>query len=159
MKRAIIKKANNKNAERVLEIYNKVTSELLRKEIHQWEYSWTKNDILSMINNLYLLNDGEDVIGCFELILLDSNNYMMKQGDLYLGKIAILPEYQGQSLLSRVIDYTKELSIKENRNCYLDCWAGNHKLRKVYEKYAIYLGDFKEDNYYISIFQLTKHTR
>ncbi|MDQ0362459.1 GNAT family N-acetyltransferase [Breznakia pachnodae] len=159
MKRMIIKKANNTNIERILEVYNKVTIELLRKEIHQWEYPWTKNDILSMINNLYLLYNGEDVIGCFELILLDSNNYMMKQGDLYLGKIAILPEYQGQSFLSKVIEYSKELSIKENRNCYLDCWAGNPKLKEIYEKYTEYLGDFKEDNYYISIFQLAKHTR
>lgn len=133
MKRMIIKKANNTNIERILEIYNKVTIELLRKQIHQWEYPWTKNDILSMINNLYLLDNGEDIIGCFEITVLDSNNYMMNQNDLYLGKIAILPEYQGQSLLSKVMDYTKELSIKEKRNCYLDCWAGNPKLKEIYE--------------------------
>lgn len=159
MKRTIIKKANNTNVDRVLEIYNKVTSELLRKEIYQWEYPWTKDDILSMIDHLYLLDNGDNIIGCFEITVLDSTNYMMNQGDFYLGKIAISPEYQGQSLLSKVIDYTKELSIKEKHNCYLDCWSGNRKLKETYEKYAKYLGDFKEDNYYISIFQLIKLTR
>lgn len=155
----MIRKANIKDIDIILNIYNKVTIELLRKEIYQWEYPWTKNDIVSMIDNIYLLDNGNDIVGCFEIKEFSLKNYMMNQGDLYLGKIAILPEYQGQSLLSKIIDYVKELSIKEKRNCYLDCWAGNHKLKEIYEKHGEYIGDFKEADYYISIFQLTMYSR
>ncbi|WP_088012228.1 GNAT family N-acetyltransferase [Gottfriedia acidiceleris] len=47
--------------------------------------------------------------------------------------------------------YTERVSI------YLDCWAGNDKLKQFYQNYGLkQLGDFPENDYYISIFKHEK---
>lgn len=69
-------------------------------------------------------------------------------------KIATKPIFQGKSYGKRILDFVKQVSIKNNKNFYLDCWARNEKLKQFYKKCDLkYLGDYSEDDYYISIFR------
>ena len=54
----------------------------------------------------------------------------------------------------KIIEFVKHLSKINNKNFYLDCWAGYEKLKQFYKKCDLkYLGDYPEDDYYVSIFE------
>jgi hypothetical protein len=41
-----------------------------------------------------------------------------------------------------------------NKTLYLDCWAGNEKLKEFYFNNGFeYVGDFPEEDYFISVFK------
>ena len=59
--------------------------------------------------------------------------------------------YQGKGLGKVLIQTAIENSTK---NIYLDCWAGNSKLKEFYENNGFkYIKDIKENDYFISIFK------
>ncbi len=56
-----------------------------------------------------------------------------------------------------MLNLIRESENLNTNNLYLDCWAGNKKLRNFYlESGFIYMGDYPEDDYYISIYKLSK---
>jgi len=73
----------------------------------------------------------------------------------YLYQIAILPEYQGKGIGKQITTFAQGLA---DLAVYLDCWAGNEKLKKFYTETGFkYLGDFPEEDYFISIFKYSKY--
>lgn len=69
-------------------------------------------------------------------------------------QFVILPEYQGNNLGSVLMDFACSFANEVNKSIYLDCWAGNDKLKAFYLNNGFdYQGDFPEENYFISIFK------
>jgi len=72
----------------------------------------------------------------------------------YLYRVAVLPEYFGKSLGLKMVNYAMKLSRQMNKTLYLDCWAGNNKLREFYSGAGFeLLGDVPEEDYMVSVFK------
>ncbi|MTI69841.1 MAG: GNAT family N-acetyltransferase [Firmicutes bacterium] len=152
----MIRLANIDDCKKIIEILNNTTLNLHEKGIKQWAYPWSEDEILKDINKGYvyiLLYDGEEVA---TFSIRDINNYVIEMDSYnkYLYRIAILPKYQGRNLGMEIIDYSITYAGNLDKSLYLDCWAGNKNLRKFYLNAGFkYLGDFKEEDYMISVFK------
>lgn len=142
----------------IVKILNKVTLYLHQRNINQWTYLWKPNEIDSEIRNknMYVVTMDELIVGTFSLRKMESNAALnIKAPDnLYLYRIALLPEYQGKNLGAKIINYAFDVSKNSGKTLYLDCWAGNKNLKSFYSKSGFdYYGDFKEEDYMISVFK------
>jgi len=149
--------ANLENLHEVTAILNEVTLALLEKGINQWEYPWDDKKVRDQIQNneAYTLADGRKVIGTFCIKEISHiNGLTVEANSLYLSQIALLPAHQGKSLGRLIIDFACSLAKKSNTAMYLDCWAGNEKLKAFYSRNRLeYLGDFPEEDYWISVYK------
>ena len=153
-----IRLANNNYRGIIVEILNTVTLSLKQKNINQWTYPCDPKKLeLDIKNkNTYVLVSEDVTIGIFSLKNLGINSWVsnVHQNDLYLYQIAILPEYQGKNIGRIIIDYSCKISRDTKKTLYLDCWAGNEKLKNFYIKAGLdYCGDFPEEDYKISVYK------
>lgn len=148
----MIVKAKVEDLNKIINLYNKVTRNLQSKNINQWNYPWDIKDIRKIINQMYIYSENDNIVACFVVRTMEKDEEFISKDDYYVEKIAILPEFQGKGKIDKIIKYI--IKIKEGKNCYLDCWSGNEKLKSIYKKYGEYMGDYSENNYYISIFKL-----
>lgn len=141
----------------VLDILNKVTLDLHGKGIQQWEYPWDADKLVSEIkkNYVYVLLKDENIIGTFCIKEIDElSEFKIDSRSNYLSQIAILPYYQGNKLGSVITNFACAYVKEGSKTLYLDCWAGNQKLKDFYLNNGFtYEGDFPEDDYFISIFK------
>ncbi len=149
-------RAEKNRINEILNIYNTVTKELLAKEIYQWEYPWKIEVIEELIKNIYTIYEKNILIGSFVVKRIDNDIYCMKSGDYYIEKIAILPEYQGGGKIVNIMEFIYDLKAKTSYDYYLDCWSGNDRLKEIYNKFGIYMGEYNEEDYYISIFKIER---
>ncbi len=64
------------------------------------------------------------------------------------------PEAQGRGVGEAVCAWVKAYADSRRKSVYLDCWAGNEKLKDFYSKAGFdYLGDYPEEDYQISAFR------
>lgn len=142
----------------IVDLLNKVTLNLHQKNIKQWAYPWNFDEINIDIKNrnIYVITMNKRIVGTFSLKYKDINTvlHINDQNNLYLYRIAILPEYQGKNIGLKVINYAFETSRNLRKILYLDCWAGNVKLKNFYSKAGFdFHGDFPEEDYTISVFR------
>ena len=96
--------------------------------------------------HFYVVIDKDEIIGCGAI-----GPYWGKEDESSLFTIFVLPDYQGKGLGKILIQNAIENSSKI---IYLDCWAGNDKLKTFYKSNGFnYLKDVKEKDYFISIFK------
>lgn len=132
---------NDKNM--IIEILNEVALNLIKKGINQWGYPINEEEI--DFHKCYLLLESNETIGVF---------FLKELKDFYLYKIAIKPKFQSRGYGKIIIDFTKSMSIDKNKYFFLDCWAGNEKLKNFYKNCQLtYMGDFPEEDYFVSIFK------
>ena len=142
----------------IVELLNKVTLNLHQKNINQWIYPWDFEEINIGIKNknTYVIAIDKLIVGTFSVKDMDMNAVLQisNPNNLYLYRIAILPEYQGKNIGFKVINYAFQISRNLRKTLYLDCWAGNIKLKNFYSKTGFhYCGDYKEEDYMISVFK------
>lgn len=142
----------------IVELLNKVTLNLHEKNVNQWKYPWhsEKIDMDIKNRNTYVITIGKLIVGTFSIKDMDINIAfnISKPNNLYLYRIAILPEYQGRNIGFKIINYTFQISRDSRKTLYLDCWAGNAKLKDFYCKAGFdYCGDFPEAGYMVSVFK------
>lgn len=136
-------KAKEIHRKEIINILNEVSFDLKSQGINQWDYPFEENII--NIEEAYIFIENNEIIGVF---------FLKELKNFYLYKIAIKPRFQGKSYGMKIIEFLKHLSKINNKNFYLDCWAGNEKLKQFYKKCDLkYLGDYPEDDYYVSIFR------
>lgn len=142
----------------VVELLNSVTLNLNEKNINQWSYPWSDADLINDLKNenIYVVLTDNLIVATFSLKDMGINEvlHVIKPDNLYLYRIAILPEYQGKSIGNKITNYAFKISKNSNKALYLDCWAGNKKLKKFYTGVGFdYCGDYPEDDYMISVFK------
>ena len=153
-----IRMAETNEASFIVELLNCVTLDLHKKNINQWTYPWRVHEIYDEIKNkhIYIIMKGHVIIGIFSLKDINENfevNFI-KSRSIYLYRIAILPEYQGKNIGKEIINYAYGYSENVNKPLYLNCFAGNEKLRSFYLKSGFdFCGDFPEEGYSISVFK------
>ncbi len=153
-----IRKARKNEVENVENVLNEASKNLLDKGIKQWPGKWDEKYIKEEFekSRVFAVLFGETIAGCFFLKKMKEVDFLqVKQGDLYLYQIAFKPFFQGKGMGLEVINYCRELIKDTELSLYLDCWAGNEKLRNFYGNAGFeFLGNFPEENYFISVFRL-----
>ncbi|WP_454099323.1 GNAT family N-acetyltransferase [Metabacillus sp. SLBN-84] len=72
---------------------------------------------------------------------------------IYLSQLAILPAHQGKGIALYITEFACSYAMSVKKKIYLDCWAGNEKLKNFYLKAGFdFQGDLPEGDYSISIF-------
>jgi len=142
----------------ILELLNKVTLNLHEKNINQWDYPWESEAIIMDVENrnVYVLTIDNLIVGTFSIKTMDTNMVfpISDIGSFYLYRIAVLPECQGKDLGVKIVNYACEFSRSSKKSLYLDCWAGNVKLKSFYLKAGFdFCGDFPEEDYMIGVFK------
>ena len=147
--------ANEFNAYEIYYVLSKAKEKLNKNGIEQWKEGWDINDLKKKckLGLFYVLYDKGNIIGCY-CIEKNANLEWIEDKDkefTYLSSLCLLPDYQGKGLGKVLIQTAIENSTK---NIYLDCWAGNSKLKEFYENNGFkYIKDIKENDYFISIFK------
>jgi GNAT superfamily N-acetyltransferase len=152
-----IRLANADDYKKLVYVLNETALDLHNKGINQWEYPWNENEVINQIQSsfLYIVLVDQQAIGTFGIKDIDSISVCQIQPcSHYLYQLAILPEYQGKGYGRAIIDWASGYARETDRSLYLDCWAGNEKLKSFYQENGFnYEGDFPEEDYYISIFK------
>ena len=147
--------ANESNAYEIYYILSKAKEKLNKKGIEQWKEGWDINDIKKKckLGLFYVFYDKGNIIGCYS-IEKNANIEWIENKEkeyTYLSLLCLHPDYQGKGLGKALLQSAFENS---NKMIYLDCWAGNNKLKTFYESNGFkYIKDTKENDYFISIFK------
>jgi RimJ/RimL family protein N-acetyltransferase len=153
----IIRQADIKEIDVVLKILNETTIDLISKGINQWSFPWelemVSNELSS--NQCFFMEVGDVICAVFFIKDIDSlNGEAVVSSSKYLSKIAISPEFQGMGYGSEILTFAISFCQKQNRALYLDCWAGNEKLKAFYSNNGMeYMGDYPEESYFVSVFR------
>ncbi|MGP1908373.1 GNAT family N-acetyltransferase [Metabacillus sp. JX24] len=151
-----IRLANIQDLKQLLHVYNQVTADLHEKGINQWEYPWCAEKLLNKIKNheMYVLVDDSVLIGAFCIEEINQlSGLAIDSASVYLSQIAILPENQRKGIGLYITEFACSYAMSVKKKIYLDCWAGNEKLKNFYLKAGFdYQGDLPEEDYSISIF-------
>lgn len=153
-----IRNARINNCNSLIDLLNKATLNLHNKGIKQWEYPWKDEDIIYDIkmNYIYIIEDCKNnIIGTFSVKpIREKELFEVNVCDsLYLYRIALAPEIQGRNIGREIFKYIKNNNEFTEKKMYLDCWAGNNKLKSFYSSCGLgYCGDFPEEDYMVSVY-------
>lgn len=155
-----IRLAKLSEATSVTRLLNQVTLDLLEKGNKQWGYPWQQDQIVKEVGlgNVNLIVNEPEIIGVFFLRPAPELTYLGSvDRSLYLNHIAIVPEFQGMGLGTKILSHCYDLSIYNQANIFLDCTTSNTKLRGFYEKNrGQFIGDFPKKDYQISLYRLSR---
>lgn len=155
-----IQKARQHELDEILVLLEIVRKDLHKKNIMQWQEEWNHSIILKEIvhSKVFLVQKNNSLIGTFSIKIFDTKQYNIpSEKALYLYRIALLPQYQGQTIGKQILEYVKKYAESEKMNVFLDCWAGNKHLRSFYKKNGFeWQSDIPEDDYMISVFELKR---
>jgi RimJ/RimL family protein N-acetyltransferase len=144
--------AKQEDVKRILSILNAASLALLNIGVNQWSYPWDAQALEEQLGFLHVGTMAGDVIATFGIKNL--NDWHVGKNGKYLYQIAIHPEYQGKGYGSEITSWACQYAREIGEQLYLDCWAGNTKLKAFYSENGFeYVGDFPEEDYYISVFR------
>ncbi|WP_444684490.1 GNAT family N-acetyltransferase [Alkalicoccus luteus] len=130
----IVQRAEKADAAAVTALLNRVTKRLLDINMMQWDYPWDEAAVIAQIDRgeRYILISGDHVIGTFAMKQINEPmTFPVAPGSCYLFELAVEPVYQGQKIGQKLLEEAKLITAG---TLYLDCWAGNEKLRDYYTK-------------------------
>ena len=139
----------------IADILNAVTLNLLSKGVHQWQYPWDIEYIEKCVQRgeFYLAEIDGEYCGCFGIKNFSPNLFEPAvQNGKYFYHLAALPRFLGAG--TQICLFVQQYSKENGVPIYFDCWAGNAALRAFYSFCGFkYLGDFKEEDYFVSAFK------
>lgn len=150
--------AKEEDVSSIVQLLNEVTLELLSKKVMQWDYPWDRNTINSDVSHgcQYIVKENNMIIAVFSLKDMPVNDWTSEEeeGRMYLYRIAVEPEFQGKNVGSYICGWVQSFAGQNHKTVYLDCWAGNDKLKDFYSSTGFYyIGDFPEEDYMVSVFR------
>lgn len=147
-----IRLAKEEDVEDILSILNAASLALLNKRINQWTYPCDAQRLVKQLGFLHVGTVSGNVIATFGM--KDLNGWHVGNRGKYLYQIAIHPEYQGKGYGSEIVTWACQYARRLGEELYLDCWAGNNKLKDFYSENGFeHVGNFPEEDYYISVFK------
>ncbi len=151
-----IERAVMEDLDEIVRILDEATLKLLEEGMHQWGYPWYKKEIEKELEYQYVIRQQKRIIAVFSIKPLELNYFEIEPGerDYYLYRVMTAPEYQGKNIGKEIIAFVKTLCRKDKITIYLDCYAGNEKLKKFYKKEGFYeLGEYYGKDYRISAYR------
>ncbi|PNQ74868.1 GNAT family N-acetyltransferase [Hanstruepera neustonica] len=139
----MIRKATEKDIDRILTVTRACAQHMIGQGILQWNDSYpNKSAFLIDIQRgeLYALEKNNNIVGCITIsTLMDSEYVPIKwltenKHNLYIHRLAIIPEFQGQGFAQRLMDFAEDFAIKNNyTSIRLDTFSQNKRNQKFYE--------------------------
>ena len=153
-----IRHAETQDGGVLLDILNRATNKLLEKGVRQWTSPWKMELVNQAIEagEQFLAVENGEIVAVFRLSDKSTNPAVeaIRPGNLYLSQLAVDALRQNLGVGKQVMQQVLAEAAEQNKTLYLDCWAGNKKLKAFYEDCGMQsLGDFPEDNYYITVFR------
>ncbi len=139
----MIRKGTYEDIDTILKITKACAIDMVSKNIHQWNSFYPNRDAFEndvSRNELYVLEDGFNILGCMVLSKLMDVEYQSvnwltpNTKNLYIHRLAILPEYQGKGLAQKLMDFAENFGIRNNfTSMRLDTFSKNARNQKFYE--------------------------
>jgi GNAT superfamily N-acetyltransferase len=148
-----IRKANEEDTIRVLNLLKKTAQWLKDNEINQWQFLLAGGDDIEIENSIrnsetFGVWQGHEMIATFTLSPIQSewDQHIFgidENGDsLYLHRLAILPDYIGNGIGTDILKWITKQIETDKAYLKLDCVAGNRKLNQFYINNGFeYLGE------------------
>ena len=116
---------------------------MIQKNIFQWnEFYPSKSAFETDVkrDELYVLELENTIIGCIVISSVMDDEYIPiqwltpNQNNIYIHRLAILPEHQGKGYAQLLMNYAENLAIENNyTSIRLDTFSKNLKNQKFYE--------------------------
>lgn len=139
----------------IINLLEQTSAALRQKGIQQWLDPWNPQELSEdiAVGHVFILAAKSGIIGTFALRPFSKAYFFNTAEAIYFYRIAILPAWQSKNLGMFIMRYVKE----KTADFYLDCWAGNDKLKHFYQQAGLYYcGDFAEGDYFVSVFHYSK---
>jgi GNAT superfamily N-acetyltransferase len=147
-----IRSAEIEDVSEILSVLNAASLSLHQKGVNQWNYPWNEKQLLEQVGFLYVASVDGKIIGTFGI--KDVGQWHIEGAVKYLYQLALHPDYQGKGYGADIVSRACQKARGFGQELYLDCWAGNEKLKSFYSENGFeYIGDFPVEDYYISIFR------
>jgi ribosomal protein S18 acetylase RimI-like enzyme len=137
-----IRLAKERDLKRVVAITNACAMHMISKKIFQWDENYPnieifKDDVKN--KSLFVIEDNELIMGCICISLKIDDVYKdvkwltPNRNNVYLHRLAIHPNFQGQGLALKLMEYAEDFTIKNGCiSIRLDTFSGNPKNNKFY---------------------------
>ena len=137
-----IRLAKERDLKRVVAITNACAMHMISKKIFQWDENYPnieifKDDVKN--KSLFVIEDNELIMGCICISLQIDDVYKdvkwltPNRNNVYLHRLAIHPNFQGQGLALKLMEYAEDFTIKNGCiSIRLDTFSGNPKNNKFY---------------------------
>ena len=137
-----IRLAKERDLKRVVSITNACAVHMISKKIFQWDENYPnieifKDDVKN--KSLFVIEDNELIMGCICISLKIDDVYKdvklltPNRNNVYLHRLAIHPNFQGQGLALKLMEYAEDFTIKNGCiSIRLDTFSGNPKNNKFY---------------------------
>jgi ribosomal protein S18 acetylase RimI-like enzyme len=137
-----IRLAKERDLKRVVSITNACAVHMISKKIFQWDENYPnieifKDDVKN--KSLFVIEDNELIMGCICISLQIDDVYKdvkwltPNSNNVYLHRLAIHPNFQGQGLALKLMEYAEDFTIKNGCiSIRLDTFSGNPKNNKFY---------------------------
>lgn len=139
----MIRKATTKDIKSILRITKSCAKHMIKNGIFQWnEHYPNKSEFEKDIdrNELYVLEIDKIIIGCIVISTFMDEDYIpvnwltLNTNNIYIHRLAIHPEYQGQKLAKKLMDYAENFAKTNNfSSVRLDTFSKNKRNQIFYE--------------------------
>ncbi len=139
----MIRKANLKDLERIVEITKACAKHMISQNIFQWNEHYPNKEIFQEdVKNetLFVIEVGSKVVGCICISTLIDDVYKkvkwltLTNKNIYLHRLAVHPDFQGQGLALKLMGFAEQLTLKKGyKSIRLDTFSGNDKNNKFYK--------------------------
>lgn len=153
----LIRQATMEDFDQISALIHASTKKLIEKHVYQWAYPYEVHQLEKQIvsGEVYLLEENKRLIGSYSIKPVSAKFPIQIEDGMYIYRMLIHPFYQGKNM--------PDFMFKHIRRAYkqhpvvMDCWAGNEKISNFYRSHeCLYLGDFPEEDYKISVYQVVK---
>jgi ribosomal protein S18 acetylase RimI-like enzyme len=139
----MIQKAVNTDIGLIMTITKACANAMIAQGIYQWNEHYPnatafENDIKR--NELYVLENDVEVIGCIVISTLIDEEYIpvnwltKNKNNLYIHRLAIHPKYQGQGYAQQLMNFAERFAIENHYSSIrLDTFSQNKRNQIFYE--------------------------
>jgi len=116
---------------------------MISQKIFQWDENYPSLEAFEKDlkrNDLYVLLFDEEIIGCLVITSVIAKEYLLikwltpNNNNLYIHRLAVHPNFQGEGYAQRLMDFAEDFAIKNNYSSIrLDTFSKNNRNQKFYE--------------------------
>ncbi len=140
----MIRLGKKEDIDQILEITTACATHMIDKGIHQWNSEYpSKTAFLKDLDRkeLYVFEKNNIIIGTIVLSTFMDDEYLpilwltSNHQNIYIHRLAIHPEFQGQGLAQQLMNFAEQYALKNKFNSVrLDTFSQNARNNTFYEK-------------------------
>lgn len=160
----LINKATTSDLDQVYSLTKSCAKDMIENGIFQWNENYPSKEVLKKdikLQQIWKLYESNKIIGIIVLTEIEDKEYekvkwlTKNYKNLYIHRLAILPEFQGKGYAQKLMDFTENYAKENNfKSIRLDTFSQNKRNQLFYEKRnytkldKIYFSNQSEDPFY-----------